>query len=1274
MKTPGTYDFIGSVKESLLHSANLVDSRTESDWLNFMARFAPLINFYDQQNRPRGNWEPFVLKDPVILMAFISKTNYSTPHNNFKKLCTRLMAASRPGHTSGTGNLLNSMFDNLTAVFLTIRQWIYYMQLSGEDYRLKDFAIREVKNVFSSYFWAIVSLRQQLYLNGEPAGVKPANQEELCLFDAVDGLIWKESKDKAPCWDVLELAYPLKQNPATSLSAALIRTGKELYRFQFALIEHACAEMELLKNRKAKYPDTLLLRSFADMLSIYRQQFNAITRKHLLFGYREILKLKERPAEPDYVYICAAANRKDQLFTITEAMQLDAGNDEQNNPVAFAAIKPAEINPAEIIKAYTLSVVKGPDNRFRIFKNITDTPGTILKDESGKLKSWPTFGSALSGTAILVKQSVAFASPLLLLREGEREIIFTLSLSGAMQGCMDDVQYYLSTQQAWLPVKAVITNIVTENDLVTSITLRIMLSAADPAVESFQKNVLQQDPDGLNSEWPLLKMEFGSLTHHSNAPQISRLKMNVKVRGVKTLQLYNDHGALDSKNPFQLFGPTPLLHSHFLIGSAEVLSKPADMIQLKLDWDKLPPDFATYYKQYNQYLTHSLEPDPPPKKKTWLSKLVDRAGETLKNIGRWIKSLFGHKKEDVLPPCPPFSNTCFRTRFSSAGTQQWSGMDMFIVKDFGNNSGDLTWTPYQSDKDCGCSSPGNGPYLFATQNTDLTQCQVATSTFYVYDKKVTSTAITAFPFIQHSTPVSTGNSTPGFFSMTLSAPEQGFGSGMYGDLVTAIANKNAWILYKSRPEKDFFGFTKEEKEPVFIEAAKQPFIPKVAGITINYSASHEYDFSGNEKDYPLQYFMYTPFRNYCAYDTNEVNHPLYFSTELTGLDNAVPGNGGLPCYQTIQNQGNLFLELGELIAPASLNLYFELVQKNEITGNVNKPLFRYAGKTGWDNVPVLEDGTGSLSCSGIIRLQLPDAMAAGTTVMPGNNCWLSISVDNYIDNYAQTVFLKTNGFLACRVPAPSAGSSIASTLPAGTITKPRKPLPQIPAFIQPFASFGGKAPETETDMLMRCANRLASKDRAVTAGDFCRLIHDQFQGIYYTKAIYITKEQRIAVYVARACNEKNEAHALMPLAGQCTINAIQLFLQERVSASTPVMVANFTLEYVQVTACIKIKEGYSFRAVQLEVNNALVDYLSPWIKENKRSSVIDQPVGQAETDALIRNINGVEKVSNISFRTWPCTEGDDPSKTTAVSVNKATPSGENCLLVPLTNHTITELK
>lgn len=71
---------------ALIPGKELVDSRKESDYLNYLIGLSSVINFYDQENRLNGSWQPFLLKDPVFLLIAITKYDIS----NFSQLLSKI--------------------------------------------------------------------------------------------------------------------------------------------------------------------------------------------------------------------------------------------------------------------------------------------------------------------------------------------------------------------------------------------------------------------------------------------------------------------------------------------------------------------------------------------------------------------------------------------------------------------------------------------------------------------------------------------------------------------------------------------------------------------------------------------------------------------------------------------------------------------------------------------------------------------------------------------------------------------------------------------------------------------------------------------------------------------------------------------------------------------------------------------------------------------------------------------------------------------------------
>ena len=84
---------------------------------------------------------------------------------------------------------------------------------------------------------------------------------------------------------------------------------------------------------------------------------------------------------------------------------------------------------------------------------------------------------------------------------------------------------------------------------------------------------------------------------------LSEVRLQVSVRGVRSVTLANQLGRLDPAKPFQPFGPLPELGSYLVIGSREIACKEIDALEIGLQWSGLPAGdggFAEHYAGYEQ--------------------------------------------------------------------------------------------------------------------------------------------------------------------------------------------------------------------------------------------------------------------------------------------------------------------------------------------------------------------------------------------------------------------------------------------------------------------------------------------------------------------------------------------------------------------------------------------------------------------------------------------------------------------------------------------------
>lgn len=1225
MRVADQHSTLVSLNESLVPRSQLLDGRTERDWLNFLCEYATLINFYDNNNNIRGHWAPFLLKDPAFLLAHISKTNYDAFHSLYADSCFKaqqaLMSKGDISHS------VNSLFDQLTDIFMQIKRWVYYMQRSTEDYELKKYVISQVKNNFSRYFWAVISLRQNLYLSSAIRHIAPVDTSKFYFFDENDEKIWKENKGKTPYWKVLNLPGQIKKaDDNTDLQSAVFyslkKAGDELFRFFHNIVKHATPAYEAMKQVRTKHPDTLLLRTFVHLLKTHQQELNGIAEKHLHFYYKDILRQSPLPAVPDKVFLTATLAKPNAAFKLPAATSFDGGVD------AFATQQDVWLNPAAISGAYTLSAIKATDGLSSLYLQNVPNPTAIQTNEDGSVKTWQTFGGTTASATNLVTLGIAFASPLLLLREGTRSISLSLYFGNQLDvRLLQNARYFLSTQTLWLEVTGLVVfpTPMEPSAIINQVNVQIKLDATQPSIEPFLK-----DPDGVSSVWPMFKIEFSSFPDVASPPVLTKIDMQVTVSGVKNLVLNNDQGPLSVKTPFQPFGVLAPVNSNFIIGSNEIFSKPLNWLIIGVDWDTLPSDFSDYYQQYNDYLNQGVTMYQEGGVTTTQAGRNTNAN-VFKRFGYWAQNLFTRKPVAIPEEVGPFNNFCFTADFGLLTQNAWTNFSMQNV-----SSSAITRAfsaPQNNPQNLG-PVPDATNLLFTVSGAERT---LTGSSYFAYS----GGGNVQFDASLQQTPLTFSDaSTSGFMKIILAGPGAGFGTDVYSKVVAYTSLKNAQAL-----SKWFF-------KPPLLPPPNLPFVPKIKATTAYYSASQTHDLTQPNSGYPLQCFLYSPFGNYNAYDSS--------------LSNAT----GVSLFQEIKYNGYLFLEMDNVVAGNEVNFYFQLARKSGIISTNNKGDYFYLSDTGWKILPVLKDGTSDFICSGVVTTNIPSDITNESVSMPSGKYWISIAVNGDPSAYTQAVFVTTNGFEVQRSGSTFLTEQDAPQLLANTITKAMVPVPQVATFSQPFPSFGGKGAETSMQMNLRIANRLKTKDRAVSAEDHGRLIQQQFNSIYFSRSIFNRQSQGIEVYVARAYANWTDAGAYQPLVSECEELKIQQYLQQKSSAFANISVYSFNLQYVLVTTVVDAKPGFEVNALENTINQSLNIFLSPWIQSSQQQAAIGQPITDVEVMHFIQGIAGVALVEQVSFQTMPVNQAGSSVAGSAYQQH-IMPANDKTIFVPFTGHAIT---
>lgn len=363
---------------------------------------------------------------------------------------------------------------------------------------------------------------------------------------------------------------------------------------------------------------TILL-AFLKLFSYLQDDINTLTKKHLEFYYEKVLGFRRLPPKPDEVHLLFELSPHIQQHRIGAGTALKAGNDSMGKPLTYVTNREIIANKAKLAAIKTTLITPEGSIYAAEVANSADGLGRALTGEPAK---WPTFGHP----DFMQKSTVGFAvaSPLLLLKEGQRIITLTLTFGydGAEEGQLPSFSEadfrqliaYGSGETEWISLDL---NLVEDIDWEEKkVTFEIVVPPEKPAIIAYNHEALDFR---LNTHFPVLRLVLNpEQTAFNNLKEIFirevllvvKVLANADQAGVQDLIVQNDTGLLDSSTTFFPFGATPYKGSQFYIGSPEVFSKSLDSLEIQLQWAGLPDNingFTNYYDTGNSELEDNYD-------------------------------------------------------------------------------------------------------------------------------------------------------------------------------------------------------------------------------------------------------------------------------------------------------------------------------------------------------------------------------------------------------------------------------------------------------------------------------------------------------------------------------------------------------------------------------------------------------------------------------------------------------------------------------------------
>jgi hypothetical protein len=412
-------------------------------------------------------------------------------------------------------------------------------------------------------------------------------------------------------------------------------------------------------------------------------------------------------------------------------------------------------------------------------------------------------------------------------------------------------------------------------------------------------------------------------------------------------------------------------------------------------------------------------------------------------------------------------------------------------------------------------------------------------------------------------------SNTGFLKLILT---QGFGHDRYIDEKTkALINLASPITWRTSRKYNYDA----QKIP------REPYTPKITEMKLDYAT---------KASTPSRFFHLYPF----------------------GLKEE--GNLSGRLLPELPYEGELYIGVQDLKPPQRLSMLFQTAEgtANPLKGKNITLQWHYLRQDDWVKLEdqYIDDKTNCLTGSGIIGIAVPADADTGHAVMPAGLHWLRLSAAADTDAFNNLVSINAQAASASFFPQDNDLAILAQPLAPGAIAKLKVSDAAIKKVSQPYASFGGKPPETDRHFFTRSSELLRHKDRASTLWDYEHLVLEHFPGIYKVKCLnhaelcraagdrLVDKEMRpghVLVVTIPYLKGNSAVNPLRPYTDKKTLVAIENFLTSRLSPFVRLQVLNPKIEEVQVEFNVAFtKDIADISFYKAELHRAIVRFLSPW--------------------------------------------------------------------------------
>ncbi len=359
-------------------------------------------------------------------------------------------------------------------------------------------------------------------------------------------------------------------------------------------------------------PQLGLLVAFLKLLGYSRERINGITKRHLDFYYRSVLKVPKNPARSDEAFLVIEMAKNLPVY-LPAGTLFDGGKDDLGIARHYRSLSDFFPNLARVAVLKN-RYVDGSGKKIRISQIADSLDGNGSSFSSANQGWWPfghsgdnqelpalqagTFGFGVS-TATLRSASTADRY-----FKFEFEFKNNLSFSGNPSDVVDLFSCHCTCEQGWVVLSP---SNHPEMGMSCSVSGKKMsivlhLDKQQPSLLGQEEKVHQSV---IGSGAPLIWFDLkcsGSKAYHwikglSETP-LKNIRIYAKYKGIRQTVLESDLGILNPAKPFQPFGSIPKKGSSFYIKYPDWEVKSPSRVQIDGKWSNTPMGFKEWYFGY----------------------------------------------------------------------------------------------------------------------------------------------------------------------------------------------------------------------------------------------------------------------------------------------------------------------------------------------------------------------------------------------------------------------------------------------------------------------------------------------------------------------------------------------------------------------------------------------------------------------------------------------------------------------------------------------------